>query len=223
MAEIADPLFSRDPYLELMSLDAVLWPCTDPERMTDFFDLYGGAKQPQLQWQKQLSEWCAKHHQSYPNILTTMRQGDWLQAVQPTTELGRRIKNRPHIENDLDRFQHHMGRLKAGIKAQNSAVILRQKTMLQHIIIDTGPYAQAIGSQDHRYVFQILQLASTQLACQMQDGFACAPESGLMANACVKNSAACGLDFMTWYRQNTLPGMQSDVELMAEYLLETSQ
>lgn len=223
LQEAAAGVFSDDPYLELLSLRAVLYPCSEPEKMTDFFDIYGTASQPQLAWQEQLPKSCEAYWQQYPHIMTTLNEPAWLADIEPTSALGQQIKQHSHIQDNAQRWAQKLDLIQQSLRLENSALLLRYSRQIDIMTVDPKDFAEVIQSQDRRHVWQVLELAIQVTACEYQAGMACAPEAGFMASNCAANDAACGLDFMSWYRNNTLPGIQQDVELMAGYLLEMSQ
>jgi len=147
----------------------------------------------------------------------------WLAEIEPRSELGQLIKNHRFIEDDSQRWAHERRLIQLAIQAEIAPLVLRRSQMIAFITLEPVEFGPIIQSQDRRYVWQVVELATQVLACGFGDGLSCAPESGFMGSTCAKNTAACGLDFLTWYRQNTLPGLQQDVELMVEYLLEMSQ
>ncbi len=222
LQEILPMRFSTDPYIELHALRQVLWACHKDSEPIELFKVYGEIQQPQLDWQKRLQEVCLSHRHQYPTLLTEIPEREWLAKIEPQTSLGHRIKNKSRLLDSKTRRQENLYLIKAGINTENSALILRNNRMLEYIMTDPTDFAHVIQSQDWRYTYQVVELATTLIACRYQNGLGCAPESGLMIGYCARRPDSCGFDFITWFQNNTLPGMQLDVELMQQYLLESN-
>ncbi len=222
LQEILPMRFSADPYIELSALRQVLWACHKDSDPTELFEIYGEVQQPQLDWHNQLHEACRSHRLQYPSLLTERPDREWLANVAPQTDLGHRIKNKSRLLDSKTRRQENFYLIRAGINTENSALILRYNRMLENILTDPAEYAHEIQSQDWRYTYQVIELATTLIACQFQNGLSCSPESGLMITYCARRPDSCGLDFISWYQKNTLPGMQQDVKLMQQYLMESN-
>ncbi|MGJ8662865.1 MAG: hypothetical protein ACSHWU_04400 [Marinicella sp.] len=222
-AEINPPLFSDDPYIELLSLKMFLGKCQEPDRFPELFAIYGDIFKSQLELTEQIKVDCQKHAMRYPLVMSAMKSTDWLKAIQPKSDFGQLMKNRKLYEEHEERPMINQHILQTSLSTNNSAMILYANKITQFDSIDLSQQATLISSQDNQYIKQVNHIAINILACQYQNGMACQNTSGMMLSICARFPNACGMDYVTWYDENTLSGMKKDINLLLDFYQELHQ
>ena len=161
-------------------------------------------------------EQCQKELNSYPLL---KKEGEDLgQLLQPSSELGQMTKKLLYSKNNSLTKDFKYQSLLAVLKSKNGLLITYQAS-LPYIYFSEGefiPISSWVNSQSHQYIQQLFKLSLTKLACRYQGGIACQPQGMAMTMNCMSHQPACGLDFINYYEQNILPGMQKDVDILVE-------
>lgn len=222
MAEIEPRLFSDDAYVELLSLKLTFGLCNETQDATDIFGIWGEIHQKQLELVDQLLLSCEQFAGRYPLTFKAIQSKEWLSAVMPQSQLGQLLKNK-HQNHDINElYKQNQRILEASLINGNSALIIHANQINRFGKTGLSQFSALIDSIDSRYIHHVNQVAVNLIACRYQNGLVCQSTLGLMFSICARFPAACGLDFQQWYQQNTLPGMQKDVEkLMAYYQQST--
>ncbi len=216
--EIEQRLYSQDPYVELTSLIVQMGFCHKEFRGMDFLTSSDTVFQQQLQLTQDLKKECENYQQQYPHLLT-MDEKKIRNTFIPNSPLGRLMKaqeNRDITRSERD--ENSQLTLVYALKEKNSSLIMLSALFLRYERSNMDLLQTILNSKDNNYMAQMNQMALTLMSCEHQSGQACQSTSMLMVLSCAENPDSCGLDFQTWYDQNTLSGMKRDVEkLMAYY------
>lgn len=221
LAEIEDRKFSDDAAVELRSLTWNYGVCFEKVEINRIINHPNYESPQKQQYVDLLLQECQAIQIQYPSLNSQLENNAFDETFKPSSELGRLLLKRTndgltHIEREkLDELI-----LIKAIQNGNGAIMM-SSALIQGFMGNTGlPIKQVIQSNDSQYTNQMSQLAIYLLSCQYQNGSACKSTSTLMILQCSQQPSSCGLDFTSWYEQNTLPGMRRDVEKLMNYYLQ---
>jgi len=197
LAEIEPHLFSKDNYVEILSLRTVIGFCNEPDRVTEIFTIYGEIHPQQLTWIDQSKTDCQLYTERYPELLQALESKEFLANLNPSSDLGHLLKNRKFTSDKQARQANNLSSLAASLGAKNSVQILSANQRLRFDRIDLKNQFQMVDCQDRRYIHAVNQIAINLIACDYQAGVACQRTSSMMMTTCAQFPAACGLDFNT--------------------------
>lgn len=216
MQEISTRVFSEDAFVELFSLQGISKFCSDSERIAEWFNTrYGHFTKQQQSIMDGVKAKCRKHTSSYPNV-SGLSRNQITEQYAASSYLGELIQQRKNSnqQSDLEKSQLEKKILLAAIHAENSYIAIESSFTYRFGGQVTNDAESVIEGQDRYYLSQISQLAITNLACGFDAVQMCESDGYLMVIVCAQYPESCGLDYPTWYQQNTLPGMRNDVEAM---------
>jgi uncharacterized protein (UPF0333 family) len=223
--EISDRIFSDDAYVEIFSLEMLMGFCEDANMLEEFIT----SSQSYISTQQQetianYKEQCQHYQTQYPN-LTRMNRKERLAGIKPQSHLGILLERRKNISSltRQERDELEAETLIEAIREQNSSVAIEISFSHRFDQSIALQLTDLLNSKDMTYIGQISQLAVVNMACEYQGGIACESGGALMMLVCSQQPDSCGLDFPTWYQQNTLPGMKNDVDTLVSYYLRTAE
>jgi len=217
-AELKPHKYSEDPYLEARSIVAEHAFCfaVDDVNVTEHLQqAFNRADRRDLF--NQIQQQCQATRSAYPTLQAVF--DDIYLHLKPTSHTGRLLQQMLKRQDGMGADQRHNEQtLRALLNSQNGPILAEQAGM-PFMFFTQGepvPISQWIGSRNNQYIEQLFQLSLTRLACRYQGGAACQPHGMAMLMLCSGDSAACGLDFQSYYQQNILPGIQKDVDILVE-------
>ncbi|MCX7552330.1 hypothetical protein OS175_00440 [Marinicella sp. S1101] len=225
MLEISERQYSDDAYVELYALRGISKLCSETDAIEEWMDSSLGYMTPE---QKNIMGGvkvkCKSHNAQYPTV-SSLSSDDLMNQISPNSQLGQLLKQR---KNDQELSRAEKGELAerillAAIESKNSFIAIESSFNYSFGYQAYNNSAQALKSNDQLYLSQIKQLAVTHMACGFTPAEACQPDGYLMVIMCAQQPDSCGMDYYTWFQNNTLPGMRQDVNIMIDFLQSQSQ
>ncbi|TDR23457.1 hypothetical protein [Marinicella litoralis] len=214
--EINFQLYSDDPFVEIYSMEWTLEMCKTNIFVNEL--IKHASYQQQQKITQSIQQKCELSHTKYPSLFAINDRKKTNALFEPQSQLGQLIKTseNPHL-TAFDRQTVSMQILTQSIKEGNSSVMMLSAMMHSWGGNTIFPITQILKTHDQQYANQISSMAIMLLACQYQQGVTCDSTSALMLLTCAHEPQVCGLDYQTWYLQNTLPGMKKDVAQLMDY------
>ncbi|MEZ5472756.1 MAG: hypothetical protein R3E90_13375 [Marinicella sp.] len=218
LQEISHQIFSDDPYVEQRSLQSLIGICTESYGLEDLFKISQGlVYAEQKRTIDAVKQQCLAYQNQYPNLMS--ESGKKITGIEPQSRLGLLLKQRKDFSQmtEQERNELESKLLFEALRERNSAILVDVSFSHRYSKPLSQELTHLLGSQDANYLGQISQLAIVKIACQYQNGINCNATSQLMLLICSQQPDSCGLDFSSWYQQNTLPGMNRDIEVLMAY------
>ncbi len=222
LTEIETRIFSDDAYVELASMGINVGLCRDEVDISNLFFGVGGIYQQQKELVESLKIACEGYRNNYSNTLS-MSEKNLQKLFQPTSQLGRLIKTQSNQGlTQVERIENAKLTILYSLKEKNSSLMMLSAFMLKFGGGNHEPFKIELKSNDVLYIGQMSQLALSLLSCEYQNGQSCRSTSMTMVMICAQDPDSCGLDYPTWYENNTMPGMKRDVEKLMAYFQQFS-
>lgn len=225
MREISVRQYSDDAFVELYALQGISKLCSETDAVEEWMgSLLGYMSPEQATIMNGVKAKCQSHNEQYPTV-SKMSSDDVMDQYAASSELGQLLKQR---KNNRELSRAEKGELAerillAAIESKNSFIAIESSFNYSFGYQVVNHSAQALKSNDQFYLSQINQLAVTHLACGFTPAEACESDGYLMVIICAQQPDSCGMDYYTWFQNNTLPGMRQDVALMVNHLSNMAQ
>lgn len=215
--EITPYVFSPDPYIELKSLEWLIGICGFEDFIAKMSFYQFSMHPAQMRLKPDIEKNCQQHQQNYPNLIALIGADKPLDLFKPQSELGRLMNMNARDLSPSEKQARDQAVLAAAINSQNSGLLLNVAMSHSWGGLDFIQPFKVLNTQDKTYAMRISNKALSLLACEYGASSFCNSTSTLMVLSCLQYPAACGQDYISWYQQNTLPGMQKDVEKLKRY------
>ncbi len=168
----------------------------------------------QVQYFEQYKDYCENLNRQQPELSLTDKNHviSQIKNAKPTSLWGK-IINKEVDASSLSQIEVQ------DLLRQNDPNILQEapqylETYYQEVI--HWDLESVLANHDYDYVQYIQGNAHQLYLCSL--GTDCQPNSTIMATFCMRNQAACGLDFNTYVSTILTPGQQADIQLAMNYL-----
>ncbi|MFC3194589.1 hypothetical protein ACFODZ_10110 [Marinicella sediminis] len=221
LAEMTSRTYSDDPYLEVKSLAWELGYCAQQAELGTLFGEQPSTEQVALL--ELVAENCELKAQAYPTLLELYNDNNWQDLFQPQSHLAQVFELRKTARNKDEIRELTQSIITAALQSENGALLMGE-TLLGYLDQGSLLFAadQLLGTKDQDYANNINTAALTLLACGFNEGIHCQSDGMYMLFNCAYQHSACGLDYTTWFQQNTLPGMQQDVQILVHFYQQIS-
>ena len=215
LQELEERIYSDDPIVEMESLMFQHFHC-----LPDFDSLMFYAQQATdaaLAQIKKAQIVCPEFKKQYPMISDVDQYKSYKDALVPSSDYGRLKKQR---DTSLPQSERMTEEVLTAVATQSGPIIAGSGMSVRYGIRYevASPWQHVLNSSDQFYNAYIMSLATQKLSCEYQNGISCGANSFFMLQQCVQDESFCGVDFLTWYQQVTMPGQQKDVALVIDYL-----
>lgn len=220
--EITPYEFSSDPYVELLSMEWTVGTCIVDDYVRLFFTQHQVNNPSVNDYLSEVQNHCHQLKQRYPNLISKFQNNQARDLFEPQSELGHLLKSNDQDLSKTERDVVYKKTLRTIIKTQNSGLLLTDAMTRRWGAGVSDDILLHLSTQDHNYARTVSYMALNLLTCEFSAGESCARVSTLMLVACQETPFACGQDYISWYQQNTLPGMQRDVEKLMSYYQQSA-
>lgn len=215
LQELQNRTYSDDPIVEMESIVFQYFQCL-PDLKALLF--YGQRETDAALMQVEKARTvCPKFKKQFPVISDIDQYKKYKEALVPSSDYGRLKKQR---DTALTQGERMTEEVLAAVATQSGPLIAASGLSFRYgVRYEVVPlWNSLLKSSDKNYNAYIMSLATQKLSCEFQNAASCGANSFFMLQKCVADNKYCGVDFMTWYQQVTMPGQQKDVALLIAYL-----
>lgn len=221
LEQLSERRYSEDLLVELMSLGWEYETCGNRNQSWRFQGQILSEAQDQLR--KVVEKHCEDLFNAYPLLEDQSLQNgmqDVFQRLTPSTPLGQFFLEQAINRQAVDMGDFLSTLVPLSLEAKNAQMLVMASIMATYRPDHIGIETQLLKSIDLKYVGFIRSMALTKLSCQFQDGLTCSPTGQFMQDKCFVDERFCGMNFDQWFTLAVTPGMQRDVQLLAQYFTE---
>lgn len=168
----------------------------------------------QVQYFEQYKDHCEELNRQQPELSLTNKNHiiSQMKKAKATSLWGRIIKK------EVDVSSLSQGEVQNLLRSNNPNILQEAPQYLESYYqeIIHWDLESVLANHDYDYINYIQQNAHQLYLCDL--GTECQANSTIMATLCIRNQAACGLDFNTYVSTILTQGQQADIQLAMNYL-----
>ncbi len=218
LEQLSERRYSEDLLVELMSLGLEYETCGNRNQSWRFQGKTLSEAQDQIR--KAVEKHCEDLFNAYPLLEDQSLQNGMQELfllLTPSTPLGQFFLDQAINRQALDMGDFLSTLVPLALEAQNAQMLVMANIMVTYRQNHVSIESQLLKSIDPKYVGFVRSIALTQLSCQFQGGLTCSPTGHFMQDKCFVDDRFCGMNFDQWFTLAVTPGIQQDVQLLAQY------
>lgn len=210
MAEISNPEYSGDPFIEASMQQLKLFGC----------DMFSQSwLSPEMrqhnssEWLEKTTQQCEAQKRKRPRLYFQSRSFQVNENIPANTEWGQKLKALRSL-NHIERKAVSGEFLKFALREQKAHWLMLAMLYNEGQAFD---YTGLLNSNNARYNRITSEAALNLLLCEWDDTELCGSSSMIMVMSCVNTPGDCAMRYPEWFEKNYMPGMKADVALLLAY------